>query len=403
MTPASYASPQDEAHEQGPCRRGPALLRAAAIILATIAALKLGTEFHRLVLDPGVLGAIDLKMRHQEIQGWFSGDPLYETVQTAVYPPASHAILWPLLGWLTWPQARWLWAAVTLVLLGWLVRLVVREAGARSRIERLLAALMLLSMNASGVCIGNGQLSLAILPLIVAAVLLLHRSPASFRTDLAAAALVLVSLVKPSLTAPFFWLVWLMPGRLRPAILVAAGYVALTLIAGAFQEARLLELLRGWAQVSQVDCPSCGSADLHMLLSALGLEAWTFPASLLMLLALGAWIVLHRRVDIWVLLGVTALAARFWTYHGTYDDVMVVLPMVALFRAARTDRHAAVLLAVGIPAMLLPVRLHHFWPAPWPLLFAVVHAATWLGMLVFLLRQARREVRVKTVPAASGL
>jgi hypothetical protein len=40
-------------------------------------------------------------------------------------------------------------------------------------------------------------------------------------------------------------------------------------------------------------------------------------------------------VILWLLLGVTALVARFWTYHRWYDDLLILLPMIALFRIAQ--------------------------------------------------------------------
>ena len=372
----------------------------AVAVLALMAALKLGTEFHRLVWEPGSLGAIDLRLRYWDVRGWFGGQPLYEAVHTAVYPPASYVILWPLVGWLSLPAARWLCAVVVLGALAVLARIVVRESGARTPGERLLAALMLLSMNGTGVCVGNGQLSLLVLALVTGGVLLLHRGRRGLATDVTVALLVVVALVKPNLAAPFFWLVLLLPGRLRPALVVVAGYVALTLAGTLPQEGGLVELLESWALQSRADCPPYGSADLHILLYALGLPGWIFPASAGVLCGLGVWIWFHRAADILVLLGVTALVARFWTYHGVYDDVLVVLPMVVLFRAARTSPHARVLLAVAVVSMLLPARLHYFWPPPWPLVFALEHAAVWLWMLVFLLRQARLEARGEMVPDA---
>lgn len=374
-------------------RYGTVALWSAVVVMAVLAALKLGIEFHRLVRDTGETGAIDLILRHKDVHAWFAGKPVYETISTAVYPPASHVILWPLLGWLEVPPARWLWAVVTVLALVWFSRIAIRESGARCRVESLFAVLMLLSMNATGVCVGNGQISLLVLPLVTAAVLGLRRGGGGWKEDLLAAFLVLVSLVKPNLSAPFFWLVLFLPGRLRPAVLVGMGYAAITLFTAAFQEAGLLQLLEEWTRQMRADCTPYGSADLHVLLRFVGLEGWMFPASLLVLIVHGVWVWFHRRADIWVCLGVTALVARFWTYHRLYDDVFVVLPMIALFRAARSAPPAGVLLAAGVSAMLLPARLHHLWPQPWPLVFALAHTAVWLAMLVYLLRCAWKDVR----------
>ena len=389
-------------------RSGPSWLRAVVVVLAMAAGFKLGTEFYRLVFDPGPLGAVDLKLRFEDVQWWFSGAPLYDYVHTAVYPPASYVMLWPLLGWTTWSQARLLWAlvmAISLMAFSWLL---VRRTGARRPSERLFAALMLLSMNAAGVCVGNGQLSLFVVFLAAAAVLLLDRDRYWARTgpvpagpdrtttwmvDSVAALAMLVSLVKPTLAAPFFWLVLFVPGRWRPGILVVVGYVLLTLLGAVFQKPGVVPLLGNWLQQAGADCLPYGSADLHILLYVLGLGDWVFPASLLVLGALGLWVWLHRRVDILVLLGVTALVARFWTYHGTYDDLVVVLPMVVLFRDARARLLARFLLASAVIVMLLPVTLHHFAPPPWPSVFALAHGAAWLTMLGYLLVRAHRDLR----------
>jgi len=129
-------------------------------------------------------------------------------------------------------------------------------------------------------------------------------------------------------------------------------------------------------------------------LAVIGGQRWLGPASALALLALGGWTYRHRHADVWVLLGVTALVARFWTYHMLYDDFLIMLPMVTLFRmaqagpAARGDGLApAVMFAVLFLTMLMPARLCS-WPPPWNWLFSASHAVVWLATLGFLLVRA---------------
>lgn len=119
-------------------------------------------------------------------------------------------------------------------------------------------------------------------------------------------------------------------------------------------------------------------------------------ASALALVALGCWTYRHRHLDIWILLGVTALAARLWTYHALYDDLLIVLPLVTLYRMTRGDRltcnadvAAGAMFAILFLATLVPARLHS-WPAPWSWPFNIGHAITWLATLVFLLMKVRR-------------
>jgi hypothetical protein len=113
-----------------------------------------------------------------------------------------------------------------------------------------------------------------------------------------------------------------------------------------------------------------GYANVLTWLSDAGLQAWIRPAMLLILAAAGLWTWRYRHADIWILLGVGALVARLWTYHLVYDDVLILFPMIALFRIAKREATtwyglgAAALLAVTLVSMLLPGRLLQLEP-PW--------------------------------------
>lgn len=369
------------------------LLRAAVAVLVLFALLKLGSEFWRLVWDTGVYGAIDLHLFHTQVHRWFARLPVYAELRNATYPPASYPILWPLVGWLDFEPVRWLWAGSSVVMLGWLAWLVVQESGAETRLERTFVALLLLSMNATGVTIGNGQLIVHCLPVLLTGLLVLHRGRGEWRDDLLAASLILVALVKPNITAFFFWAVLFCPGRLRPAVLVVCGYLALTLFAAAIQGAGVPALIAGWLRNCS-GVAATGYGHLQVWLADVGLARWSIPASLSVLVLFGVWTYVHCGADVWLILGVTGIVARVAIFHLVYDDLLMLLPMVALFRIAKrggpaggSDVIAGVLLAVLVLAMLAPARLQ-FPSSPWLPLFAAGHASVWLVVLLFLLRQA---------------
>ena len=242
-------------------RSGRLALRSAVVVMALLAAAKLGDELARLVWRSDVTAAIDLKWRYAEVQGWFNGVAVYRTMLAPTYPPASYVLLWPFLGWMSWGAARWFWAATTLVALAVLTWLVVRETGATGAWHRTLAALLLLAMNQTGVVVGNGQLTFHVLAPLVAGLLLLHRGSGTWTEDLAASAGVIFAMLKVTLAAPFLWLVvfaprpaanrriW--PWRLRPLLLVAACYLTLTAFAASFQGAGLPTQLREWIGVTR--------------------------------------------------------------------------------------------------------------------------------------------------------
>jgi hypothetical protein len=376
------------------------LLGVAASLMLVAALVWLTYQFWRLLWQSGVWGAIDLRILHGLVQDWFAGRPIYSAVRDAIHPPATYALLWPLLGWLEVAPARWLWALTTLAALGWLGCLAVRESGAETRQERAVAALMVISAYPTGAAIGNGQLIIHILPVLLTGLLLLRRYEADWRRDALAGILFLITLVKPSISAPFFWIVLFRANSLRPAWVVMIGYVALTSFAIGFHGGDLVSLLGDWhARSSAVAItPGDGNvSNLHIWLSTLGMQQWILPASLLVLAALGAWIYRYRHVELWLLVGVTAYVARFWTYHRWYDDLLILLPMIALFRLAKraptyrgADVLAGTLLALTILAMLAPGGLFLF-PPPWNMRYVAVQVVIWLMGLIFLAEQARFE------------
>jgi hypothetical protein len=199
-------------------------------------------------------------------------------------------------------------------------------------------------------------------------------------------------------------MVWFRPWGPQTTLLVGAGYLGLTVFAARFQQGSAARLLGLWAQSSGVDLMGRGNASLHSLLEALGQPTWKLPASLLVLLVLGAWVHRHRHADLWVVAGVTAIVARFWTYHRWYDDMLILLPMLALFRVARRGPHAqgrdiqaALLLALTWLCHLAPGGLY-LLSSPWVGAYVAVQFLAWAAVLIFLLQQARQD----TAALASG-
>ena len=374
------------------------ILRVSIVLLALYACAKLGDEFYRLTLRPDRPGAIDLKLRYREVHEWFAGNPVYGRIPQAVYPPATYAILWPFLGWMSLGAARWFWAATSAGALAWLAVLLVRESGAQDRPERWFVALMPLSLIGTGVCLGNGQLTIHLLLALLTGLVLMCRPGGSWGRDAAAAGLMVIALAKPSIAAPFFWIALFAPGRLRPAALTLVFYGLLTVGAAHFQKPGLFELIGQWLKFAPMEVAEQGYADLHKWMTLLGLKAYALHVSLAVLAAAGIWVYQHRRADLWLQLAVVAMVARLWTYHRQYDNMLLLPPMLVFFRVAREDAEverrtaAGLLLALLLVALMFPARMLEWWPQPWPFLFSLVHTALFLAALVFLLREGQRRV-----------
>jgi hypothetical protein len=386
------------------------VLRTAVLAMSFAAVVWLGYEFYRLLWQPARIGpiqihpgAVDLEQRHEDLRHLFAGEPIYVVGRTAPYPPASLAMLWLFLGWLELVPAIRLWAATTVAMLGWLVCLSLRGSLADTPLEKLFVALIPLSMYATGATIGNGQLLVHLLPMLVTGLCLFASGPRGWPRDLLAASLVIFSLVKPSVAVPFFWIVLFTPGRIRPALLVCLGYAALTLFAASFQDEGVFVLMEQWlgraTHISSGASQRWSSWDLHVLMGALGLKGLIAPASLLLLGGLGLWAYLHRRVDPWVLIAVTGIVARLWTYHGWYDDLLILLPMIALFRWIKqrpgVDGYsllAGALLGTTLAVTIAPGGLY-LLPAPFKTSYIGLQTLVWIADLAFLLFIARHDRR----------
>jgi hypothetical protein len=147
-----------------------------------------------------------------------------------------------------------------------------------------------------------------------------------------------------------------------------------------------------------------GHTNLHKWLALAGLRALMLPVSAAILTWLAWWIHRYRRIDFWILLGVCGLVAQFWIHHRLYDHLLLVVPMITLFRLARqgpslgtSELLAGALFgltwfSVHAPASLLD------GPPPLSTVLEATQTVVWLGVLVFLLVCARRHETRSAAP-----
>ncbi len=390
-----------------------AALAAGLVAMVAAAAIWLSYELYRLVVQPASIGSlpiapggVDLELPHAMVTDWFAGAPVYTgpNGEQHPHPPASMAILWPVYGWPSVATSMVVYLVVTLVALAWIVVVAVRESGATSPLERMVVAFVPLATYPAGATIGNGQTTVYVLAALLAALLLLRDRPPGWGRDLAAAGLLLVALAKPSVSVPFVLVALVTTGGMRPVALLACAYVALTLFAASYQPLGLRDQFAHFlAHASRIGALH-EDVNLHALVTRLGLRSWMAEASASVLALMAWWLWRHRRCDLWLLLGVTALATRFWTYHRWYDDLLVVVPLVALFRLAKggagaPDRRAGALFALTLVFLLAPGGLY-LLPPPWVHAYVGAQVVLWISAAVHLAMAARSEVAERTLRSA---
>ncbi|MBT5874851.1 MAG: DUF2029 domain-containing protein [Candidatus Latescibacteria bacterium] len=348
-------------------------------------------------------GAVDLLQRYSEVRHWYGrpGANTYFRLGTAVYPPATYVMFWPL-SWFSGSTVRWVWFFSTLPFLGWLMMIMIRECGASSRLEKVFIGLIPLSMYATGATIGNGQPNVHIMPLLITALLGLTRDGPSWSRDLKGSALFLLSLSKPIIGGPFFWIVLFVRRSYRPALLIVATYIGLTVLAMLFKDIPFFDLIRGWI-FRAAGGVAFGStrgavANQSTLLAGAGMQRYDLIyAAIAGVMIMGVWMYAHRRSDSWILLGVFGILTRIGIYHRWYDDLLILLPLIALYRMAKSgpefgnrDVIAGMLFTILLFMLMAPGGLY-LLPPPWNGYSLNVQTGVWMLVLCFLLWQAWKE------------
>jgi hypothetical protein len=324
-------------------------------------------ESTKLLFGQTHFDATDLKNFHRQCLTWRSGEDIYAKLQTATYPPATYPLVAPLYV-LDNDINRRVWFVHTIVVLGLLSWMCVHESGADSPQEKLCVTLLPLAMFATGVTLGTGHLTIHALTAVAAAVLLLYESRGRWRHELAASALMLFALVKPSLTAPFFWIFLLVPRRRSAAAFVIVGYLLLTVIGASFQPRSVEDQFRGFLARGMALAELNGYGDIPLWLSETGQANLIMPFTLAALAAMGLWVWANRAADRWLLLGGLAIMTRFWAYHRLYHDMLNLFAFIALIRLVKGlagnptgDPVAAIVLLVALTTIPGPATPLEYW------------------------------------------
>ncbi len=368
----------------------PRLLRVLLLLgiplLGLAAGLWLSYQGWRLVYQESPLGASDLWQRQRHLWMLLAGFSPYGGVD-ANYPPGSLMLLYPQIGWLSFHAARRLWAAMLLPLLSGLCLMGADASGASNRLERLFVMLTIVGHYAIGATVGNGQFGIHVLVGVFGLLLLLDRGIEFRGARLWAATLcVLLVLIKPHVGVLF---VVLLPvfGAWRPTVLAASIYGGLTLWALALSRAPA-ELLQAWWQRALITA----SKDTQVA------GPWLTLGSALAVLLLAVWCVRRRHADVWQLGAVLGLATLFVTFHRWYDDVLTLLPLIALLRAGRRlgwaslrGRGVAALVFLLLLVSVAPGGLYAL-PAAWGAATFVAQRMIWLLVLSVLLLAGDRPV-----------
>jgi alpha-1,2-mannosyltransferase len=173
------------------------------------------------VQKPPLHGFFDLQVYRGAVQWWLQGEPLYSFALDGkgfTYPPSAAALMVPLT-WLPAGPAAILVllasAAVVVLVTWWLVAPVAREHGASPWFAVALAVPVVLALEPIRLTLGEGQVNMFILALVLADVVALRRGRAWCGVG--------IGLATALKLTPGLFIVFLLLIRRRRAAIVAAG------------------------------------------------------------------------------------------------------------------------------------------------------------------------------------
>jgi hypothetical protein len=321
--------------------------------------------------------AVDLKNRDMEQALFAEGkNPLDQMVGSQ--PPWAYAF-GMLLTWPEWPAVRVYWAIINAIALAFLMLWAYRQPRDATIETRLLLAAAVFAFGGSCTATEVGQISIIVTALLAGA-LWCDRTGREYLCGL----LVAFAMIKPTIAAPFA-LALIVAARYRAAATAAAYGAVATGITWIVTRTSPLHMLQQMAHgaANYITDGTLGLMDVAAMLGASPEAAVWLP---LIVAVPGLLLMLSGRSSLGLCFAVATVWARLWTYHKSYDDVMLVFLLVPLGVLAlgrvRSTTAAIAFCTMGalawIPGGLLAlpqVQILQFavWPAALVLLLHLAH------------------------------
>ncbi|MFT5393804.1 MAG: hypothetical protein ACI8PT_004008 [Gammaproteobacteria bacterium] len=378
------------------------LLLAALCLLA---AAYLAKGFHNLTVGDHVGDAVDLKLRWIEqryfarginpydvwianagekldasvVDKWKTDRPS-ETVgdigfQDPAHPPWSFVTSWVFF-WPDWPAARFYYAglcALAITFVAWWVYGVISPYG---NFSAWLTMATVLAIGGGSLTLQVGQYGWLVLALLCA-VLWLDGKGRAVQAGIALA----FAVSKPTMGAPFLLSAFVM---YRWATLMVGGSILLiaSLLCWYWISTNPIDLLRQALVIGGV-IGKDGSVGLTTLIIDLGVDQ-QYATLLGMATMLGVGIIglfYSRRGSLLISFAIAGVIARTWTYHKSYDDLLIVFLLVATAKLAASTQSRlnwCVFSALAL-TLVLPSRFAAMVEVQ------VVQLTVWLAAAIFLI------------------
>ncbi|MGO9579191.1 MAG: glycosyltransferase family 87 protein [Desulfobaccales bacterium] len=266
------------------------------------------------------------------------------------YPPWAYFTGLFLVPGLPWPATKIFFAilnAFSIGILAWFTYRVTKRYG---RLPAIGLASAVLAMGSNSFALGNAQYGIIINAMISGMALCL-----SANLPILAGLLYGVSLVKPSISAPFFFI--LIAKRQWAAVAAAIAYIitssiAISVITGTDPFTMFLQFLDVRRAGGVLGGSSSGPVNIAVYLGSSEMSALKIIAFIFLVTS---FIVIWKfgESSLIVLLAIASVFGYLWTSHRSYDDVMMAFLLIALGDLALKESHLLSYVIFGIVTFTL--------------------------------------------------
>jgi len=328
--------------------------------LIGIGLIYLARGFYQMLDSPNI--PVDLALRWWHMKSLLSeGANIYATDKDALYPPSMFVLLWPLIGWLSYDWVSPVWSAINAISVAALMVLTFKWLKWRKVPHdiRWLITLAIPAFHSISHALGIGQVTVVYITLFFLVVYRCLQRQLPLWEKLVWMIPLALSMGKYSLFIPLI-VPLLLHKKLRTVTigaivlnLILSWLVAFSIDTGIFKLMALI--IENSNKVHQA-----GSLDLQALLSFSGLSNYGTTVGSLILLAV--FVVINFRIrssNLLIQLALAAITARFWVYHGHYDNlVLIFVPMaLALFITSSLHEGLQSLTASPLPPFLIGLTI----------------------------------------------
>lgn len=313
-----------------------------------------GYEAFRFIFEPTSLGgmaihpgAIDLKSRYHEQNWFYYGGQIYDV--RCPYPPFSYAFFRFYFGLFSLNVAKNWWMLTMLGNLLFISFVLVKVSFAKFKEDKRILWVLPSCLYSAGACIGNGQKSLLVMAGLIGVPFLLQEKLSLKMRDFLIVLFLCFASIKPNISLPFFILFFTQRDLLRPLLLFSLFYSVVTILFSRYQGVGAIAVIKKWLgaaiSASSLTDDHYSHSNIQTVIKSLAenpnvplveqadyLSKLNLYSSFTLVSIAAIWFLYNRRGNLWNNLALASLVSMSWTYHGWYDEVLLIFPIVALIR-----------------------------------------------------------------------